>query len=107
MHCRAGLLDSACGGYGFPGTVKPWRTVGLSAQDTFEAALPQESFDDGGSWRPASHVARSSGGPKTQTTGEDRICWMSASAAAAQRAGLERVTFTGKPIRCSARSAAS
>ena len=43
----------------------------------------------------------------TQITGADRICWMSASDAAAQWAGLERVTFTGKPIRCSACSAAS
>jgi hypothetical protein len=30
-------------------------------------------------------------GPASQTTGEDRICWISASEAASQQAGLQMV----------------
>lgn len=104
---RGGLLDSAGGGYCFPGTIEPRRTVGVSTPNPLKTSFLQETLDDGGAGRPAGHASASSGGPMIQTRGADWICWMSASGAAVQRSRLEIVTLTGKPTRCSARSAAS
>jgi hypothetical protein len=56
---RTRLLNDACGSYGLPGMAEPGRAVGWSTQDTFQAPLLKEPLDDGGSWRPAGHVARS------------------------------------------------
>jgi hypothetical protein len=42
---RTGLLDSARGGYCFPGTVKPGRTVGVSALNPLKTLFLQETLD--------------------------------------------------------------
>ena len=55
----------------------------------------------------ASAVPPRGSSPATQTSGAERICWISGSAAAIQRYREHRTGFTGSPRRCSARSAAS